>query len=102
MMKSRNDVGRRIIPSQAYWCNGLFGVRHKTRKQGKAARIGKKMLERHLEVSRILKKLTHTKAALGLMLLPGEQALRKANRKLFPVHATNQYSSSSDSTSEEE
>lgn len=58
------------------------------------------MLKKHLEVSRILKKLSHTKTALELMLLPNQVGLRKANKKLFPVCSAMQ--DFSDSSSEEE
>ena len=54
------------------------------------------MLVRHLELSRILKKLTHTKTAIESMLMPDEQGLRKANKKLFPVcSAMEEFSDSS-------
>ena len=43
------------------------------------------MLVRHLEVGRILRRITHIKAAMELVLMPDENGLRKANRKLFPV-----------------
>ena len=43
------------------------------------------MLGKHLELSRILKKLIHTKTAIELMLMPNEEGLKKANKKLFPV-----------------
>jgi len=58
------------------------------------------MLVKHLEVSRILKKLTNTKAALNLMLMPNQTGLNKAKKKLFPVCSTLQ--EFSDSSSEEE
>ena len=58
------------------------------------------MLHRHLELSRILKKVSNTKAAMELMLHPSEKGLKKAAKKLFPVCSTaNQLS---DSSSEEE
>ena len=54
------------------------------------------MLKKHLEVSRILRKITHTKAAIELMLMPNQQGLNKANKKLFPVcSALEQFSDSS-------
>ena len=54
------------------------------------------MLVKHLELSRILKKLTHTKTAIELMLMPDEKGLRKANKKLFPVcSAMEEFSDSS-------
>lgn len=62
--------------------------------------MGKQMLKKHLEVSRILKKLSHTKTALELMLMPNQTGLRKANQKLFPVCSS--FKDFSDSSSEEE
>ena len=62
--------------------------------------MGKQLLGKDLEVTRMLKKLTHTKAAIELMLMPNEKGLTKANKKLFPVCAT--VHDFSDSTSEEE
>ena len=58
------------------------------------------MLVKHLELSRILKKLTNTKAAIELMLMPDENGLRKANKRLFPV--CNAMEDFSDSSSGEE
>jgi len=67
---------------------------------GKAARIAKQMLQNHLEVSRILKKISNTKAAVELMLSPDATGVAKVNKKLFPVCSTLQ--EFSDSSSEEE
>ena len=74
----------KIVPWKAYCCFGLVCLPYCNR-QGRAARIGKKMLGKHLELSRILKKLIHTKTAIELMLMPNEEGLKKANKKLFPV-----------------
>ena len=62
------------------------------------------MLVRHLEVGRILRRITHMKAAMQLVLMPDENGLRKANRKLFPVGsaAMEGIDQFSDSSSEEE
>ena len=58
------------------------------------------MLVKHLEVSRLVKKLTNTKAAVELILRPDAQGQAKVNKRLFPVCSTLQ--EFSDSSSEEE
>ena len=90
----------KIIPSQAYFCCGLLCLRRCKTRQGRAAKFGKQMLVRHLEVGRILRRITHIKAAMELVLMPDENGLKKANRKLFPVGSgLDQFS---DSSSDEE
>ena len=58
------------------------------------------MLVKHLELSRILKRMTNTKTAIELMLMPNKDGLSKANKKLFPVCAN--IEDFTDSSSEEE
>mmetsp|Transcript_30806 Transcript_30806/g.38114 ORF Transcript_30806/g.38114 Transcript_30806/m.38114 type:complete len:123 (-) Transcript_30806:415-783(-) len=57
-------------------------------------------LRKHLEVSRILKNLTHTKTAVELMLMPDTQGRFKAEKKLYPV--CSELQEVSDSSEEEE
>ena len=55
------------------------------------------MLRKDLEVSRILKKMTNTKTAVELMLMPDTNGRKKADKKLFPVcSAVDDFSDSSE------
>ena len=70
---------------KAYFCRGQTPFRRYWTREGKAARFGKQMLTKDLEVSRILKKMTNTKTAVELMLMPDTKGRKKADKKLFPV-----------------
>ena len=90
----------KIVPWKAYCCFGMFCIPLWCTRQGKGARIGKQMLKKDLEVSRLIKKLINTKTAIELMLMPDQQGLKKANKKLYPVCSAME--DFSDSSSEEE
>ena len=90
----------KIVPWRAYCCLGAIGIPLWCTRQGKAAKFGKQMLKKDLEVSRLIKKLINTKATVELMRRPDQTSLRKANKKLFAV--ASKVEDLSDSSSEEE